>query len=98
MAREINRFIDGEYYTVVDKQYGHRTIDLLPRQQESIEGCREAIDNINEWRRSEENRWGLKPEQFYIAVVKWNRSYYKDGTFCESNEKVKVVEIYPKEV
>ena len=98
MAREIMGFKDGQYYTVVDKRYGHRAIDLLPRQQESVEGCREAIDKVNNWRRSAENTWGVEPEQFYIAVVKWNKSYYTDGTFCESNEKVKVLEMYPEQI
>ena len=97
MAREMMQFTDGEYYTVLDREYGHTAIDLLPRQKESVEGCREAIDRINAWRRSEENTWeSLKPEQFLIAVVKWNKMYYADGSFMESNEKVKVLEMYPE--
>ena len=98
MAREIKGFRDGQYYTVIDKQYGHRAIDVLPSEQESVEGCRKAIDRVNNWRRSDANIWDVKPEQFYIAIGIWNKSYYADGTFCESNEKVKVLEVYPEQI
>lgn len=95
MVREYKNFIDGEYYTVVDRKYGHRALDLLPTETESVEGCRAGIDRVNAWRRSDANRFDIKPEQFLIAVVKWNRSYYSDGSFMEYNEKVRVLELYP---
>lgn len=98
MAREIKGFRDGQYYTVIDKKYGYRAVDVLPDEQKSIEGCMKAIDRVNNWRRSEENLVGAKPEQFYIATVIWNKSYYADGTFCESNEKVKVLKVYPENI
>lgn len=91
MAQKSFRHTEGENYLVESTSARLRT---TPKQEESIEGCREAIDESNKRAVS----LGYKAERWMIIHRIWNRTYFPDGTFKEANEKTVFVEFYPPEL
>lgn len=85
------RYEQGENFIVESKSARLRT---TPTQEESIEGCRAAIDESN--RRAV--RLGYDAQQWMIIHRFWNCTYSPNETFKESNEKKVFVEFYPREL
>ena len=87
------QYYEGEFFNVINKD-GYTGLITYPPDEESVEGCRKAINRANI--RAVEN--GYTPQQFIIVRRVWNRIYFPDGTFKESHETTSFVEIYPKEL
>ena len=82
----------GEKYEVADIHYGHRCLDTNPRQEESVEGCREAIDRRNAWAAENDH----PQEQYLIIHTTWTRGITPNCEYFVSfSENVSVVELYP---
>ena len=92
-------FYDGEYFKVMYRS-GHGWLNTNPADEQSIEACRAAIDRRNAWAQgnSAATDAGIRPEQFMIVKHIWNKSYFLDGTFMESNEKCMFIELYPHDI
>ena len=83
----------GDRYEVANIKTGYRCLDTLPRQEESVEGCREAIDRRNAWAVENDH----PQEQYLIIHTTWTRVFTPNcNYFVSSNETVTVVELYPQ--
>ena len=78
-------------YNVKSKD-GYSGLITYPPEEESVDGCRKAIDRAN--RQAQEK--GYAPQQYVIVRTVWNRICFPDGTFKESHDTTSFVELYPQ--